>query len=89
MISRVRLYGRPAFLDSWGAKLALAIALVLGARGPAIGAGANFHHTVFLSGRNRRQSVNATLTGYAFETIPNKVIAGQTKGDSTLGKLAT
>jgi hypothetical protein len=35
------------------------------------------------------QAVNATLTGYAYETIPNKaIVAGQTKGDSTLGRLA-
>jgi hypothetical protein len=34
-------------------------------------------------------NVNATLTGYAFETIPDKaIIAGQTKGGSTLGRLA-
>jgi len=35
------------------------------------------------------QAVDATLTGYAYETIPNKaIIAGHTKGGSTLGKLA-
>jgi len=35
--------------------------------------------------------INATLTGYAYETIPNKpIIAGQTHGkdDATLGRLA-
>jgi hypothetical protein len=35
------------------------------------------------------RAVDATLTGYAYETIPNKaIIAGQTKGGSTLGRLA-
>jgi hypothetical protein len=35
------------------------------------------------------QEVNATLTGYAYETIPNKpIITGNTKSEATLGRLA-
>jgi len=33
--------------------------------------------------------IRATLTGYAYETIPNKpIIAGKTKGPATLERLA-
>jgi hypothetical protein len=33
--------------------------------------------------------VNATLTGYAYETVPNKpIVTGNTKGEATLGALA-
>ena len=35
------------------------------------------------------QEVNATLTGYAYETVPNRpIVTGKTKGDGTLGVLA-
>jgi len=35
------------------------------------------------------QSVNAILTGYAYETVPNEpIVAGKTKSDATLGMLA-
>ena len=34
-------------------------------------------------------AITATLTGYAYETVPGKpIIAGKTKGNSTLGQLA-
>jgi hypothetical protein len=40
-------------------------------------------------GQHKRGEITATLTGYAYETIPNKsIIAGKTKEPATLGRLA-
>jgi len=44
---------------------------------------------VMIHGQGRLRYITATLTGYAYETIPNKpIIAGKTHGGASLGALA-
>ena len=87
-----RLYGGGPWVGDTLAYLGLKFQV----KGKAHYGWARLHVVAHLTGRVEHPLIKATLTGYAYETIPNKpIIAGKTKGPdviarqtATLGSLA-